>query len=322
MFLPSFGSFGVDIFFVISGFIMWHTTAEVEIGILEFWRRRIIRIVPLYWIFLSAVVIAASLLPDVFNTTVIKPENTIKSFLFIPHYHAVQDIIAPIHLSLVGHLIMRCSSTFFGVALLVPSRPGRAILLAVLFLGLVLLGLIFRPTGAVVATYTSSELLKFLDGIVLAVIYRFMPGRLNSTTLGLSLVSVGLLSLSISDSSFFGFLKNFVGLAPTLIVAGALALEPAILSGPNSLFLAIGDASYSVYLSHLFFLRLPELGWRHFAFFGSGKALDAMYVTLALLFAIAGGILINRFIERPILSLLQRHRTPIPAKSTTNLVAR
>src|SRR6185295_16016614 len=97
LFLPSLGGFGVDIFFIISGFIMWHTTAESDISALEFWRRRIVRVVPLYWFFLSVMVIAALLAPRVFNSTVITPENVVKSYLFIPHYHVVQNnLIAPI----------------------------------------------------------------------------------------------------------------------------------------------------------------------------------------------------------------------------------
>src|SRR5450631_4162160 len=69
LFLPRLGEFGVDIFFVISGFIMWHTTAGADISAVEFWRRRIIRIVPLYWFFLSIVVIVALLSPQLFYTT-------------------------------------------------------------------------------------------------------------------------------------------------------------------------------------------------------------------------------------------------------------
>lgn len=310
MFLPWLGGVGVDIFFVISGFIMWHTTAEVQIGTIEFWRRRIIRIVPLYWTFLFAIVIAALLVPRLFYTTAINLENTIKSFLFIPHRHAVQNIIAPI---LIPGWSLNYEMFFyllFGAALIAPSRPRRAILLATLLLGLVLLGLVFQPTGAIAATYTSSGLLKFLDGIVLAIIYRLKPGKFNDTTLGLILVSVGIFSLFIPDSSTFGLLESFVGLSPALIVAGALALEPALASAPNLLFLTVGNASYSIYLSHLFFLRLPELGWRHFALFGSSKYLDATYVTVALIFSIAGGVLVYRLVERPMLSLLQRRRAP------------
>src|SRR4051812_15604241 len=43
-----FGAKGVDVFFVISGFIIY-TVARHE-SIVEFWRRRIIRVAPLYWL--------------------------------------------------------------------------------------------------------------------------------------------------------------------------------------------------------------------------------------------------------------------------------
>jgi exopolysaccharide production protein ExoZ len=46
---------GVDIFFVISGLIMWITTTAQPIGAVCFWRRRLVRIVPLYWLLTAAV---------------------------------------------------------------------------------------------------------------------------------------------------------------------------------------------------------------------------------------------------------------------------
>src|SRR2546429_618295 len=46
----SFGEFGVDLFFVISGYIMWTTTARGQRGPASFWAARIVRIVPLYWV--------------------------------------------------------------------------------------------------------------------------------------------------------------------------------------------------------------------------------------------------------------------------------
>jgi exopolysaccharide production protein ExoZ len=41
------GKCGVDIFFVLSGYVMWTSTAGRS-GVLEFLRRRLVRIVPLY----------------------------------------------------------------------------------------------------------------------------------------------------------------------------------------------------------------------------------------------------------------------------------
>ena len=55
-----FGTVGVDLFFVISGFIMWTTTERRERGPVQFWLARIVRIVPLYWIF-TVIYVAAAL---------------------------------------------------------------------------------------------------------------------------------------------------------------------------------------------------------------------------------------------------------------------
>src|SRR5258708_14745058 len=90
------GPFGVKIFFVISGFVMWHTTVAANISTMVFWRRRIVRIVPLYWIALSILLAVALSASQYLKSTAITPENFRKSFRFIPQFHAVQKIIAPI----------------------------------------------------------------------------------------------------------------------------------------------------------------------------------------------------------------------------------
>src|SRR5215470_5579719 len=64
---PHFLDTGVDIFFVISGFIMWITTAK-GMTTLEFYRRRILRIVPLYWFLTSLVLATLIAYPSVMQT--------------------------------------------------------------------------------------------------------------------------------------------------------------------------------------------------------------------------------------------------------------
>jgi exopolysaccharide production protein ExoZ len=308
IFLPWLGSFGVDIFFVISGFVMWHTTAGATISVFGFWRRRITRIVPLYWIFLTAVVFGAMSFPDLFHTTVVGSENTAKSFLFIPHPHVVQNMIAPI---LIPGWSLNYEMFFyflFGLTLLASSRAFRVVLLGLLIFGLVLSGLVFEPEGAVIATYTSPALLKFFDGIILGVLYRSSFGSRPRPTIGVLLIVAGVVA-----SLYHARTLSFIGFAPTMIVAGSLAFESELRRAPNSILHSIGDASYSIYLSHLFFIRALELGWLHFAVFGLSKAADAVYVIVALLFAVSGGVLVSRFVERPVLSLLQMRRVPILA---------
>jgi len=61
------GDFGVDLFFVISGFIMvftcWNKFGQPK-EVLNFARKRLIRIVPLYWIMTTLMIFVVILLPN------------------------------------------------------------------------------------------------------------------------------------------------------------------------------------------------------------------------------------------------------------------
>jgi exopolysaccharide production protein ExoZ len=305
------GPFGVQIFFVISGFVMWFTTAAIDISPFIFWRRRLVRIVPLYWLFLSLLVAIGISAPQYLKTTEISPENVIKSFLFIPHFHAAQKIIAPI---LIPGWSLNYEMFFyfiFGIALLIKSDTRRPVVIGMLLWSLVLLGLWLNPETPVAATYTNPDLLLFLDGIILAIIYR--AHNVDNVVVGLILISIGAVSRAAGVTSDFGLGGSLMGLSPTLIVAGTLALEPTLRRAPSILLHTAGNASYSIYLSHLFFLRLSELCWRHFVGGGSAGVLEGTYVAFSFIFAMGGGIAVHYFIERPMLLLF--HQKKIAAKS-------
>jgi exopolysaccharide production protein ExoZ len=307
------GPFCVKIFFVISGFVMWHTTVGGDRSAVSFWRRRLVRIVPLYWIFLSILVAIALSAPQSLKTTAIMPETVVKSFLFIPHYHIVQKFIAPI---LIPGWSLNYEMFFyflFGCVVIVESCAFRAIMIGVVLCGLVLLGRLLNPDGAAAATYTNPDLLLFLDGIILAIIFRAY--NVDSVTLGSILICVGVLSISVSGN--VGLFDSFIDLSPASIVAGTLALEPALRREPILVLYVIGNASYSIYLSHLFLLRLSELGWRHFVAFGSGEPVEVTYVAFTFIFAIAGGIAVHYVIERPVLRLFHRGKIANSTRSAS-----
>ena len=83
-FVLSYGGRGVDLFFVISGFIIFYATHCSKLTPAEFLRRRVERIVPLYFFVIFAVTILAMTLPATFGTPGwYTPRHILKSLAFI-----------------------------------------------------------------------------------------------------------------------------------------------------------------------------------------------------------------------------------------------
>src|SRR6185437_14170487 len=87
-----FGAGGVDLFFVISGFIMVYTTVGRPISGAEFLGRRIVRIVPLYWLLTLAVFGIALIAPTLLQFTTASWGQLLKSLFFIPFAKANGDV--------------------------------------------------------------------------------------------------------------------------------------------------------------------------------------------------------------------------------------
>ncbi len=84
------GAAGVDIFFVISGFVMVISSQEL-LARADGWRifmmRRIARIVPLYWIATSLKLVAVISVPSLAINAGLDPWQCVKSFLFLPSFN-------------------------------------------------------------------------------------------------------------------------------------------------------------------------------------------------------------------------------------------
>ena len=90
---PDMGDYGVKLFFCISGFIIVHTAASMPPGwesSKTFWRRRIRRIVPLYWI-----VTVVYLIKSVLSGQDVGLAEVLQSYLFIPYVNP-QGMVQPI----------------------------------------------------------------------------------------------------------------------------------------------------------------------------------------------------------------------------------
>lgn len=318
------GAAGVDVFFVISGFIIWTTAGRTVQPVLDFIKRRALRVYPVYWVTLSAWILLRLVVPDRLHNADVTAVTVPLSFLLVPHQHAVFNNFWPI---LVPGWTLQFEVFFYAVfatCLLLPAGParGRAVFLAIG--GLVALGFLFRPGGAILSTYTNPLLLEFLAGVTLALLRPQL--RWLGLSGGLVLLAGGIGLLAALHPSFEPQRWNRVldwGIPAVLVVAGGLALETVLARRPSWILLRLGDASYSLYLSHVFSLIAVTILWKAARLpVGNAAALWGLIGTQVVA-AILGALAFYQCVELPVLRRLKRQRPPRlrPGSSVPHRVA-
>lgn len=297
LYTVGFGQVGVDIFFVISGLIMWITTADRRFATpWTFWLARIVRIVPLYWLMTFAFIAAAIAVPSQVFHGEMSPSYVIRSLLFIPAT-SPSGLNVPIY-SLGWTLNYEMFFyAVFGVCLLATSHVVRLISLGVVLVALSIAGLWLKPEHVVAATYTDPIMLEFFGGVLLGAIYLRYRHLRAPAMLGwimiLAAIVVFVWLLRFSIPRLFGF-----GLPALLAVAGALVLELRPAQTEIRLLRWLGDASYSIYLAHPFVLR-PFYIVAALAIPMPSPLAQLSLVGLAILTGVVGGVACFALIERP-----------------------
>lgn len=297
------GQAGVDVFFVISGFIMWMVTIK-PIGPGKFLWHRVVRVVPLYW---TATLIMAALRGS-------SAPDAIKSLLFWPHRDAGGQVW-PI---LVQGWTLNFEMFFylvFAAVLMIPRRfqlPSLTLVLG----SLSIVGIALQPHGAALHTYTSPLFLEFLAGVWLSEIVR--RGKFPGFNVAVAMLVIGLIGFVISLRNPAPDLWRFVvwGGPSLLVVCGAISIElsrgmPTI--GPLKL---LGDGSYSIYLFHTFvFYAVLYAASSPLARLPAPIPVVAVSVTVT---GTAVGIAAFYMIERPLTALLRRLTRRVAVAPTTD----
>jgi peptidoglycan/LPS O-acetylase OafA/YrhL len=293
-----FGTVGVDLFFVISGYIMWTTTEHRDRGPLAFWLARVVRIVPLYWIFTVTYVAAAVLTPESFFVVNLDPVHIVKSFLFVPETHPTLGLVAPVYTLGWTLNFEMFFYLLFGLCLFVPWPRVRFALLAAIFLALVAAGQLLQPYSPIVRTYVDPIMLEFLAGVMLAIASPLLMRC--GTAAGLLLMAAAV--AWVAGAYGYGLVLERIvshGIPAVTAVAGALMIEPAVRARPSRLGLMLGDASYSIYLAHPFAQRIWLIGVNRTV--GVAAISPTLYIFTAFLIGIVGGVICHFVIERPLL---------------------
>lgn len=287
---------GVDVFFVISGFVVTLSARRYFGRPGAFFRRRMVRVVPLYFLFTSLMIAALILLPGGTKDTTLDPAQILSSYTFFP-YERSDGRIAPV-LSLGWTL--NYEVFFYGLLALSLALPRPLLTVSICLIGLATIGLVFGPTQPQAAFWTNPIVMEFLFGIALARLWQ-RGWRFPSLPLAISMLGLGaILLVALDPYPLPRFLA--AGLPATLIAAAATLFCPR---GPIPGQL-LGDASYALYLSHRFALRAATL--LLVPLLPSTQAGAVVYVVLVCGISLALGVITYRTIERPLLIRLSRPR--------------
>lgn len=275
-----FGGAGVDIFFVISGFVMSHTTRNKPVGSAtaqDFALRRIIRIVPLYWLALAWTTRRDA--PDL---------NLLRDFFFVPHYNA--DYPSMINPILIQGWTLNYEMLFYALfAFCLCARKPVIVLVFLLVLVVTSASLLPSVYGRF---YSNDIVLEFAFGLVL---YK-LPQPKWHRFVWLSILVAGFILLAL------GFSQEpravWQGLPAVVVVWASLGACKGWLKVPGLALVA--NASYAIYLFHwAAFGAVKPLS----AFLGSAWVSTLMLAHI--LTALAAGVLIHLLVEKPMTGALQ-----------------
>ena len=307
-FFAPIGSWGVTLFFVISGFIMCYVTEKSGSHFLQ---KRILRIVPLYWAGTVCVFGVAVAAPGLVQNTTGDIGDLVKSLLFIPFYKG-QTIQPVLFLGWTLNFEMFFYLLFaFSLKL---SHRYRALSCSAILLAIAACGQLFRFDSVFLQFYSQPIILDFIFGMIcyalLVSIARrrtgpsSLPARLAWTLVGAAFLvsmplSIGLPLVATSGTPTANGGIILAALASLSFCFFVYGLAGTSLPRPIVL---IGDASYSLYLFHPYVIQLFAKAFKSFDANDTGAHLLAV---VAIVLCCVLSVTLYRYVERPVTRYLR-----------------
>ena len=285
------GAVGVDVFFIVSGFVMALGASDPEITPRQFVAKRLGRIVPAYWLYTMIVAALIYYLPEAMPNQGVSPEFLVKSLLFIPAQNPSGIGLLPVNtvgwtlnLEMVFYLIVAIS--------LFVALPRRWLWIVV---GLAIWQMVLAPLGIISPLYISPLPYEFAMGI--GAFHLWKSGVLRGPSWAFAVLA-GVALWMLSRAPLVEPMRVITcGVPALLLVCACIGLEPHIKRA--SILGRLGDHSYSVYLVHPAILYLGAFGWKQ-------THIKHVFPILCMISIALIGWASYRFIERPLGRLLTR----------------
>ncbi len=249
------GAAGVDLFFVISGFVMVYVT-KPSVKPSGFMLRRLIRIAPLYWVCTLCAILMVWQVPWSFQNVNLSWSTVLTSFAFLPMYNEAELIQPILFLGWTLNYEMFFYSVFAASLILPASLRLIGLFVGVFFAWFV--ASIFG-SGAAGEFYGNTIVFEFLLGCgVAATVMNGAIMRRASRGIGLGLIFLAVLLFVAWPifSEMFGATDRLWrwGLPSAILVLGAVILEVKSERRVEFPMQTLGDSSYSAYLLHPFII--------------------------------------------------------------------
>jgi exopolysaccharide production protein ExoZ len=306
--LPTFsfyGIAGVDIFFVLSGFIMV-VVAGKGTGAIQFLWRRAARIYPAYWLVFLLVLITGFIQPTWVNSSVAAPISLWRSFLLVP------DSTLP--LLAVGWTLIHEVYFYLVFAILLALRipiPVGLFGWGLVLLIVTILGGDYVTSFPLGRVWTNPLTAEFMMGVTIGVLYdhKNMRGAAWAGAIGLAMLATSIIfvapALPLANNTHLDAWRVVLfGIPAALVVYWLAALEQNAVRIPARLLVALGNWSYATYLTHV--LVLSAFGRIIHALAPSGAMSSLVLIVVGVLVTNLVGGFMFRFFERPTLALLHR----------------
>jgi exopolysaccharide production protein ExoZ len=295
----SSGAAGVDIFFVISGFVMALSSQSLigrPDGARTFMLRRLSRIVPLYWFATTLKLAAIIAVPATVLNGGLDVGHIVKSYLFLPSYnesgglHPVVAVGWTLNFEMFFYVVFALA-----MVLRVPPLP----FVGVLFAGLSVAALFRQPDWPAVAFWLDTILLEFVAGMVIARLC--LAGVRVPPAIAAAMTAVGFAGLLWPWGAVPDMMRVLVwGIPAALIVAGIAQLEPVLQGRVPAPLMLLGDSSYALYLFHPMIAPAAPALLAKVAFPNV-----PLSILLSIALAIGSALVVYRFGERPVTAMLK-----------------
>ncbi len=290
---------GVDVFFVISGFVMTYSSARLfgRRGAARlFLARRVARVVPLYWLFTTLTLAVALAAPRLLNDPISGGwPAVVASYLFIP-WPRQDGAMQP--LFRLGWTL-NYEMLFYGVfaPFLLGGRKAGAAGVVLAICGLAAAGQSLRPTNPQLGFWTDPIVVEFAYGVALGALRTEgvrLPRAGSLLLLGFGVAAFAVVGVDDTQRRALSY-----GLpAACLVAGGALGPGWSNRSRLSRAALSLGDASYALYLVHPYPMRGLREIWLRVGLGGSGGIVSYILAAIALSCGLA--VWLHRRLEIPL----------------------